>query len=207
MHPRQLLGQPGINLALFDCSVGRFVKLCGDEEAVPAALMMRLPGVIAPGRSTGALVELIDILPTLLDLCGVETPANVQGRSLRPLLRGTTGDHREHVIAEHADNAEAMVRTDRWKLVHSAGHRQRRDGYALDSSPSGRSTRLYDLADDGREMNDVADRPESRAFVEGLAAILAEHSRNTDRDADTVPTAGDARPILDRGLLPDEDRR
>src|SRR5206468_1671326 len=50
---------------------GRFEKHCCDEEAVRTALVMRLPGVIAPGRATEALVELIDVVPTVLDLCGV----------------------------------------------------------------------------------------------------------------------------------------
>ena len=100
---------------------GRFEKHCCHEEAVRSALLMRLPGVIAPGRSTAALVELIDVVPTVLELCGVDVPANVQGRSLAPLLRGEAECHRDHVISEYADNAEAMVRTDRWKLIHWRG--------------------------------------------------------------------------------------
>ena len=111
---------------------------------------MRLPGEIAPGRATGALVELTDIVPTVLDLCGVEVPPNVQGRSFAPLLRGETDRHRDHVIAEYSDNAEAMVRTERWKLIYSAGNRIRRDGYALGWSLPGRSIRLYDLDTDPR---------------------------------------------------------
>ena len=38
--------------------------------------------------NTRGLVELIDVVPTVLDLCGVQVPSNVQGRSLAPLLRG-----------------------------------------------------------------------------------------------------------------------
>ena len=186
---------------------GRFEKHCCHEEAVRAALLMRLPGVVAPGRATGALVELIDIVPTILDLCDVEIPANVQGRSLLPVLTGQTQDHREHVIAEYADNAEAMVRTDRWKLIYSAGNRRRRDGYALGSSLPGPSTRLYDLADDPFETMNVADRPENRSIVEGLLNVLAEHLVSTDRDPGTVPNTGGVQPILDQCLLPDDARR
>ena len=54
---------------------GRFEKHCCYEEAVRTVLVMRLPGVIAPGRATDALVELTDIVPTILDLCGIEIPA------------------------------------------------------------------------------------------------------------------------------------
>jgi arylsulfatase A-like enzyme len=61
---------------------GRFEKHCCYEEAIRSALVMRLTGVIAPGRSSAALVELIDVVPTVLELCGVEVPGNVQGQSL-----------------------------------------------------------------------------------------------------------------------------
>ena len=183
---------------------GRFEKHCCYEEAVRAALVMRLPGGVAPGRATKTLVELIDILPAILELCGVEVPANVQGRSLLPLLMGKSEVHRKHVIADYADNAEAMVRTDRWKLIHSTGSRRRRDGYALDSSPPGRSTRLYDLANDPTEMNNVADLPENREVVNRLLTSLADHLRNSDRDPDTIPITGDVDLILDQCLLPDD---
>ncbi len=186
---------------------GRFEKHCCHEEAVRAALVMRLPGVIAPGRATGALVKLIDIVPTILDLSGVEVPANVQGRSLLPLLRAQTEDHREHVIAEYADNAEAMVRTNRWKLIYSAGNRRRRDGYAEESPLAVASTRLYDLVDDPSESRNVADLPENPATVEGLTHTLADHMRATDRDPDTMSDTIDDRILLGQCLLPDDNRR
>ena len=115
---------------------GRFEKHCCYEPAVRAALLMRFPASIQPGHATGALVELIDLVPTILELCGEPAPANLDGRSLTSLLRNQTSVHRERVIAEYADNQEAMVRTERWKLIYCAGSRRRRDGYALDQ-PSG----------------------------------------------------------------------
>lgn len=181
---------------------GRFEKHCCFEEAVRSALVVRGPGVIAPGRSTSALVELIDVVPTILDVCGVETPGNVQGRSFAPLLRGETDAHRDHVIAEYADNAEAMVRTDRWKLIDSAGNRRRRDGYALDLALPGRSTRLYDLIADPAETRDVADRPENRETVDALLAVLIEHLRRTERDPARGGDPADRFDFLDRSLLP-----
>jgi choline-sulfatase len=186
---------------------GRFEKHCCYEEAVRAALVIRLPNVVAPGRASGALVELIDIVPTILELCGVAIPGNVQGRSLMPLLSGETEDHREHVIAEYADNAEAMVRTTRRKLIYSAGNRRRGDGYALDSTPLGHSTRLFDLLDDPSELRNVADLPENRGVVEALLSVLADHLRRTDHDPDTVPITGNLHLLLDQCLLPDDSRR
>lgn len=181
---------------------GRFEKHCCFEEAVRTALVMRLPGVIASGRATDALVELIDLVPTILDLCGVEIPANVQGRSFEPLLRGETERHRDHVVAEYADNAEAMVRTDRWKLIYSAGNRRRRDGYALDWSPQGRSVRLYDLEADPREVSNVAGSPENAAIVDELTVVLADHMRRTARNPELVPRTDDVHLLLGHCLTP-----
>jgi choline-sulfatase len=79
---------------------GRFEKHCCYEEAVRSALIMRMPGVIAPGRATNALVELIDVVPTILELCRCSIPANIHGMSLVPLLRGDVDRHREYVVAE-----------------------------------------------------------------------------------------------------------
>jgi choline-sulfatase len=186
---------------------GRFEKHCCFEEAVHSALIMRLPGVIEPGRSTDALVELVDVVPTVLDVCGIEVPATVQGRSLAPLLRDQTGRHRDHVIAEYADNAEAMVRMGRWKLIYSAGNRRRRDGYALGHALPGRSVRLYDLEHDPGETTDVAGRAENAAVAGELLALLVGHLRRTARHPVRAQEAGDVHALLESYLPPWESRR
>lgn len=61
--------------------------------------MVRWPGRIRPARPT-ALVEQIDLMPTLLEACGVEIPRGVQGKSLLPLLQGASTEHREEIHAE-----------------------------------------------------------------------------------------------------------
>ena len=67
---------------------GRFEKHCCFEEAIRSALIMRLPGMTHEPRSTGARVQLMDLAPTLLDLCGLTIPSNMQGTSFQPVLRG-----------------------------------------------------------------------------------------------------------------------
>jgi choline-sulfatase len=181
---------------------GRFEKHCMYEPAVRSALLMRFPGVIRPGQMSDALVELIDVVLTILDLCGVAAPANVQGRSLVPLLRDGAKEHREQVIVEYADNEEAMIRTRRWKLVYCTGGRRRRDGYALDGPLPGRTVQLYDLDNDPEENTDLARRPEHAVTVEELTARLADHMRRTARYPELVPESNDVHVVLEQCLKP-----
>ena len=174
---------------------GRFEKHCSYEEAIRAPLLMRCPGVAHPGASTRALVEFIDIVPTVLDLCGVAIPANVQGRSLRPLLTGHSATHRREVVVEYAPNDEAAVRDDHWKLIFERGKRRRTDGYDTGLPLPGRKIRLYDLENDPRELTDVAGRPENAERVQGMLTLLAEHLRSTAREP---PPIAESRNVLDQ---------
>src|SRR5262249_56230637 len=97
---------------------GRFEKHCCYEPAVRSPLIVRWPGHVNPGRTTAALTEFIDIVPTLLEACSQPIPEQVQGKSLSGILSGEKKAHREHAIAEYSENEEAMIRTERWKLIY-----------------------------------------------------------------------------------------
>jgi arylsulfatase A-like enzyme len=161
---------------------GRFEKHCCYEEAIRAPLLMRCPTTIRPDSATRALVEFIDIVPTVLDLCGVAIPANVQGRSLRRLLAGQNSTHRERVFIEYAPNDEAAVRDERWKLIFERGKRRRTDGYDTGLPLPGRKMRLYDLEADPRELTDVAAHPENADRVQQMLELLRDHLRSTARE-------------------------
>lgn len=66
---------------------------------VPSLLL--LPGWIQQGMVVDDLIEALDILPTILDYCGVQSPSAVQGRSIRPLLEGRETNPRQDVLTEH----------------------------------------------------------------------------------------------------------
>ncbi len=65
-------------------------------------LMVHLPGGAHGGRRTEALVGLVDVGPTVLDLAGVEGFTGVDGRSLRPLVEGTADTARSVVVTQGA---------------------------------------------------------------------------------------------------------
>lgn len=98
---------------------GRIQKwMPGHDCITHVPCLISYPPMIPAGRVCGALTEAIDIAPTLLDYCGVQTPAFMQGRSLENLLAGTTDEHKEAVLTEyfgeHGDR-QTTVRTRRYK--------------------------------------------------------------------------------------------
>jgi len=134
------------------------------EPSLRMPFLIRWPGVIEPGTRNADLCQNVDFAPTFLEAAGVEIPAEVQGRSLLPLLRGSTPeDWRDEVYYEyfevgiHAVEPHRGVRTDRYKLMHL--HR-------LDA------WELYDLQTDPEEVNNRHGDPELAEVQADLTARL-----------------------------------
>src|SRR5262249_41415190 len=144
----------------------------------------------------------IDLVPTVLEFCGVAVPGTVQGKSLVPLLRGATDRHRDRVVVEYAENEEAMIRTGRWKFIYGTGKRARQDGYATGKPLPGRTVRLFDMERDPEEMTNLAGRPEHARAVARFTADLADHMRRTARQPELVPRTDDVHAVLEFCLQP-----
>jgi choline-sulfatase len=175
---------------------GRFEKHCSFEEAVRVPLVIRYPRKIAAGRLSHAFVELVDLVPTIYNLCDYKATAPLQGRSLMPLLDAKTTKHRDHVIVEYAPNEEVMIREAYWKLVYERGATRRSDGYDTQRPLVPNRFRLYDLHQDPHEMHNVAGEPQNAAVVARLTELVVEHLAKTAREPEKVP-AGDALSILE----------
>jgi arylsulfatase A-like enzyme len=132
-------------------------------ELTQTPLIMHWPAGLSGGRVVDDVVQTIDVMPTLLDLSGIEPPPAIQGQSLVPLLH-VTGDAREArwqrrpAITQKAitaadggaapppNDTESFAITDgQWKLVH---HTVRPRG--------GPEFELYDFAKDPLNLTDVA---------------------------------------------------
>jgi len=99
------------------------------EPAIRVPLIISMPGTIAEGIETDALVELVDLAPTLLEAADIDSLSRMQGESLWPILTelGERDSHKAMVYCEsyetlgwHDDSIPpnaTMVRTDRYKLV------------------------------------------------------------------------------------------
>lgn len=121
------------------------------DEAVRVPLIWSWPGTLPAGERRHALVELVDIVPTLLECCGLPVEPQIQGRSLRALLQGTSPDHhRDFVLSEyynawtHPQAYGTMLRTAEEKIVVYHG-----------SEPG----ELYDLQSDPDEFDNLWSSP------------------------------------------------
>ncbi len=89
------------------------------EESLRSPLIIHYPGMKNKNTSTTAMVETLDIFPTLCDLTGIETPAFAQGISLKPLLENPK--KKGHNVVAYFNNASTL-RTDTHRLtVHEDG--------------------------------------------------------------------------------------
>ena len=95
------------------------------EQSLRTPLIVRWPGVVKPGSSNGQIVSNLDFPETFLEAAGVEVPADMQGRSLMPLLAGKNpADWRKsfyyhyYELGTHNVAAHYGVVTDRYKLIH-----------------------------------------------------------------------------------------
>lgn len=121
------------------------------EGAVRVPLIISWPGRFRSGLRHDGLVELTDVLPTLLEAVGLKPSPHVQGRSLLPILQGTgTGSPRDFVRAEYYETVALpnktrahMIRTRTHKLVRYAG-----TGVG----------ELYNLAEDPDEFDNLWDK-------------------------------------------------
>lgn len=166
---------------------GRFEKHTLYEESVRVPLIVSWPGRAVPGR-VDQLVGLIDVMPTVLDLMGLPAPDGVQGRSVAGLVRGEpNASGREFVFSEYLENEEAMIRSDRYKLIVGTGARERQDGYTTGRPLPGPYERLYDLRDDPGETLNLIGRPELAALEAGLRRELHRALTTTRRSGDEVP--------------------
>ncbi|WP_165075847.1 sulfatase family protein [Paludisphaera rhizosphaerae] len=176
---------------------GRFEKHCFYESAVRVPLLFRQPGRIPTDRRVGEMVELVDVLPTILALLGQPAPPGLHGRDMSGLVLGRPGAvGRSVVFSEYNENEEAMARTDRYKLIVGSGRRPRKDGYAPAHPPTGPYERLFDVQADPNEDHDLSAEPAFAAVKVELTRSLAERFRATWEGPEPVPAC-----LSDRGVV------
>jgi arylsulfatase A-like enzyme len=156
---------------------GWFDKRFMYEQSLRMPLLVRYPKEIKTGSVNEDIVLNLDFAPTFLDLAGVDKPDDMQGCSIRPLLRAkTTKDWRKSMYyhyyeypAVHSVKRHYGLRTERYKLIHFY--------YDIDE------WELYDLKNDPQEMKNVYDDPQYADTVKKLKAEL-QRLRKKYKDTD-----------------------
>ncbi len=154
---------------------------------------VRVPFALSgPGFDGGGMirrpVSTLDLMPTLLDACGVGVPESVQGRSFLPLVGGGTDPGRpEEVFVQISESQVGRaVRTSRWKYAVTAP-----DAHPWRDSGARRyvETELYDLDADPYELDNLAGLPSHREVADRLREALL---RWTVRAGEGEPVIEDA---------------
>lgn len=165
---------------------GWFDKRWMFEESLRAPLIVRWPGAVEPGSTDDHLVQNLDFAETFLEIAGVAVPAEMQGRSLVPILRGDApADWRDAIYYQYFEYPGAHmvrrhygVRTDRYKLIHY---------YEIGE------WELFDLETDPDELHSVYDDPayaDIRAALEQRLAGLRVQFAVPDEDPVPYPEGG-----------------
>ena len=94
-------------------SHGLYNKDCAYEESIRIPLIVSCPGHITPSESVNDVVSLIDVAPTVLDMCGLPVPEYMHGISLCPLFNRGGGIGRDRVFIECPNN-EIACRTNKY---------------------------------------------------------------------------------------------
>ncbi|MHC4176642.1 MAG: sulfatase-like hydrolase/transferase [Planctomycetota bacterium] len=140
------------------------------EHSMKCPLIFTGPGI--PKGQSQALTYLLDVFPTVCSLTGVDVPAKVEGKSLRPIWQGKADRVRDSLFLSFR-HLMRSVRDDRWKLIRY---------------PQINHTQLFDLENDPDELNNLADDPAQAERVEKMTALLVQWQKKVD---DKQPLASD----------------
>lgn len=135
-------------------------KWTGWERSTKVPLIITPPSnqaadFAAAGSVCSQPVGLIDLFPTLTDFCGIESPANLDGESLVPLMRKPQQRTGRKVVTVFGPG-NYSVKTEQWRYIRYQGGEEE----------------LYNHESDPNEWENLAKNPEHRKFMDQLAVGL-----------------------------------
>jgi arylsulfatase A-like enzyme len=135
------------------------------QKSVRVPLAIRWPGKLKPRVAGELLVSHADVLPTLLALSGIAPPEGLHGRDLSRLITNGTGEVPDSVYCEGRIGLPGE-----WRAIVR--------GYdKLVLRPQEEATRLYNLADDPAEENDLAHDREHELTRDSMLALARQWMR------------------------------
>ena len=140
-------------------------KFTDFELAARAPLIVSAPGRKVAGTKSNALVEFVDIFPSLCELAGLQLPSHLEGTSFAPLLDAPDKPWKTAAFTQvvHGPATGRSLRTDRYRFTRWQKTKSPGETVALE---------LYDFLKEPLEMENIAGRPENAALVKELTAKL-----------------------------------
>ena len=169
-----LIGDHGFHLG----EDGSWPKHTNFEIANRAPLIVKAPGMSAPGTTTQSIVEFIDIYPTLVELSGMTLPAHLEGISFAPILDDANAATKNFAVIQYprsAGDTDYMSYSIRTATHHYIEWRRLDSGLVA-------FRELYDHQADSSENNNIAYEPANAAIIASLSAYL---------DTEVGPAAGE----------------
>ena len=143
---------------------GLWQKVSLFERSTRVPLFISAPGAKGNGETAGGVAALLDLYPTLTELCGLPAPDYLDGVSLRAVLDDPMARPRSHAVSQvrrrAPDRMGYAVRTERWRYVE------------WDGAPE--EAQLFDMETDSGETTNRARDPERTALVAELHAIVEQ---------------------------------
>ena len=168
---------------------GLWQKMSLFEQSARVPLIIAAPGRTVEGGVSETPVGLVDLYPTLAELCGVQAPKNLQGQSLVPMLEDPSAPGRGWALTQVTRGNRRQgrffgytLRTPQWRYTEWADGDQGRE--------------LYDHHADPRELTNLADDPSHAQTVANLSRQLREAV------GQTFPPSGDTPPIREGAWAP-----
>ncbi len=125
------------------------------EESTRNVFAMVAPGVTKPGTRCERVVSLLDVYPTLIDVCGLPKRAGLEGQSLVPLMKNPSMKWDRPALTTYLRGNHAL-RDERWRYIRY------NDG----------GEELYDHQNDPHEWTNLAEKAEFASVKKRLAAWL-----------------------------------
>lgn len=154
-----------------------FAKTSNFELDARVPLIISVPNMESAGKSTDSLAELLDLYPTLADLCQLPPPDGIEGVRLAPLLEDSKASARDFALTQHPrpayyDREPDQQPTHMGYSIRTQTHRytEWRDwktGLTTDRE-------LYDHQSASDETRNLANDPQQRSAIEFHAKLLAE---------------------------------
>ena len=141
------------------------------ENDTNAPLLLSVPGMKNAGQQSNALVEFVDVYPTLSELAGLPLPNHLEGTSFMPLLESPNRPWKSAAFSQYPRSVGKGIgqlmgysmRTDRYRFTRWV-HR--------DDHSKVNAVELYDHQTDPQENHNIADKPENADLVKQLTAKL-----------------------------------